>query len=249
MTDVTAPPSSNKLVPILVVLLVIAAFFIGSLYTRVNLLEKSSGSAGNGTVNAGNTQPPVLPTPGPVDIDLSGETRVLGSANAQVALVEFTDFECPYCGQLFKNTFPQIKKEYIDTGKVRYFIKDFPLTQIHPNAQKSAEAANCALEQGKFWEYHDTLFENQSDLGIDALKKYAVSLGLDASQFNSCLDSGKYAQKVADDQKKGEAYGVRGTPSTFVGVLNGDTMTGIEVSGAQPFESFKTAIEEALSKV
>lgn len=250
MAETTSAPQSNKLIPILVVLLVVAAFFIGLLYTRVNLLEKGGGTGNVGTVtdNTG-TQPQILPTPGPVDIDLTGETRVMGSADAKVALVEFTDYECPYCGQLFSNAYSQVKKEYVDTGKVKYFLKDFPLTQIHPNAQKSAEASNCALEQAKFWEYHDTLFGNQEALGVEALKKYAVDLGLNAAQFNSCLDSGKYAEKVKSDQASGESFGVRGTPSTFVGVLNGDTLTGIEVSGSQPFENFKSAIEDALSKV
>ncbi|MEK7165603.1 MAG: thioredoxin domain-containing protein, partial [Patescibacteria group bacterium] len=169
--------SSNKFIPILVVLLVVASFLIGSLYTQVNLLKKGSGAAPTVAAPAANNEnapaaPPQEPT-GPLSTDIDvAKIPALGKEGAKVAVVEYTDYQCPFCGQLFTNAFPQIKKDYIDTGKIRYYVKDFPLTQIHPMAQKAAEAANCATEQNKFWEYHDYIFANQTALTIDALKKY-----------------------------------------------------------------------------
>lgn len=243
---------SNKLVPILVILLVVASFLIGSLYTRVNLLEKSAGTqaaAGGQVAGTGTNQPQALePTPSPVDIEV-GNMPVQGNQNAKVAIVEFTDYQCPYCERLFSGTFPQVKKDYIDTGKVKYFVMDFPLTQIHAQAQKAAEAANCAEEQGKFWEMHDKIFNNQSAIGVDDLKKYAGELGLNTSQFNSCLDDGKYADSVKKEQQAGEKYGVQGTPASFVGIVSGNTVKqAIQVSGAIPFETFKSTIEDVIKK-
>ena len=247
-------PLQNKLVPVLVVLLIVASFLIGSLYTQVSMLKGGTGIGGankGGVANNPPTNPtaaaPVGNTSNPVDVDITG-APVLGSKDAKVALVEFTDYQCPFCGQLFTNTFPQIKKDYIDTGKIKYIVRDFPLTQIHPYAQKSAEAANCALEQNKFWEYHDTLFKNQTALLPDNLKQYAGTLGLNANQFNSCLESAKMADKISKSLSDGAKYGVNGTPASFVGVSSGNTVKGVLISGAQPFDAFKTAIETALKQ-
>lgn len=239
----------NKIVPVLVVLLIVASFFIGSLYTKVSFLEKNGGSAAaNAGAVAGAAQPPAdagPPEGTPVDVDVK-DAPMLGNKDAKVAIVEFTDYQCPFCGQLFTNAFPQIKKDYIDTGKVAYFVRDFPLFQIHPQAQKAGEAASCAKDQNKFWEYHDKLFANQSALQLADLKKYAVDLGLNAGTFDSCLDSGKHAEKVKADMALGEKAGVRGTPASFVGTLKGTTVNGVQISGAVPFESFKAAIDAKL---
>jgi protein-disulfide isomerase len=248
--------AGSKIVPVLVVLLVVAAFLIGSLYTKVQFLEKKGGTeasaqaAGQIAGAANNPQgAPAAPAEGtPVSIKLT-DAPVQGNKNAKVAIVEFTDFQCPFCGQLFTTTFPDIKKNYIDTGKVKYMVRDFPLFQIHPYAQKSAEASHCAEDQGKYWEYHDKLFTNQTALTTDDLKKYAADLGLNASQFASCVESGKYTDRVKKDQAEGEKYGVRGTPSSFVGIVKDDTVTAVQVSGAVPFDSFKATIEDQLKKV
>lgn len=257
METVPQPPAqSNKLVPVLVVLLIVASFLIGSLYTQVNLLKKggtvvsgTGGGTGDGVVAGGQAANPPPPDPGTsvkATIDVTGAPS-LGDKNAKVALVEFTDYQCPYCGQLFTQTFPSLKKEYIDTGKIRYFVRDFPLIQIHPLAQKAAEATACANDQGKFWEYHDKLFTNQQALAVDDLKKYAGELGLNASTFVACLDSSKYKDKIAKDQKDGESYGVRGTPASFVGVIEGNTVKdAFLVSGAVPFDTFKQTIDGVL---
>lgn len=252
------PTTGSKLIPVLVVLLIVASFLIGSLYTQVNMLKSGSstntnvtaaGAGNNGAGQAAGAAGPEPPSPIVDSIDISG-VPVRGEKSAKVAIIEFTDYQCPYCGQLFTNTYPSIKKEYIDTGKVKYLVSDFPLTQIHPYAQKAAEAASCALDQNKFWEMHDKLFTNQTALTVDDLKKYATDLGLNSGNFNSCLDDGKYADKVAKSIKTGEGYGVRGTPASFVGTLEGNTVKNATmVSGAVPFEQFKSTIEEALKKV
>jgi len=152
-----------------------------------------------------------------------------------MTLVEYSDFECPFCERHYP-TLTKILDNY--KGKVRLVYKHFPLS-FHPNAQKAAEASECADEQGKFWEYHDTLFENQpGGYSITKFKQWAGDLGLDVNQFSSCLDSGKYASKVQTDEADGQSRGVQGTPATFV--------NGRMISGAVPFESFKTVIDQLL---
>ncbi len=247
------PKNGNKLVPVLVVLLIVASFFIGSLYTKVQVLEKGNvagvqGGTGGDGGGGGGTAPNVEPTPQPVDVDITNGL-ILGNSNAKVAVVEFTDYQCPFCKRQFESAFPSIKKDYIDTNKVRYVVFDFPLEAIHPQAKKSAEATHCANDQGKFWEFHDKLFVNQTALTNEDLKKYAGELGLNISQFSACFDSGKYTKKVENAQKSGEGYGVRGTPATFVGVIKGSTVVQAEqISGAQPYSIFKEVIDAQLAK-
>ena len=171
-----------------------------------------------------------------VQFDITSENHVRGNFNASITLVEFSDFECPFCVRHYP-TLKKILSDYKD--KVRLVYKHFPLS-FHPNSQKAAEASECADEQSYFWEYHDKLFEN-FDVGysIDNFKKWAKELGLDAQQFNTCLDSGKYAQKVLIDSQEGTDKGVDGTPVTFV--------NSQFVSGALSYESFKQIIDNLLS--
>jgi protein-disulfide isomerase len=157
-----------------------------------------------------------------------------GPENAPVTMVEFSDFECPYCGRA-KDTVDQVTKQYGD--KVRLVFRNFPLS-FHPHAQKAAEAAMCANDQGKFWEMHDVLFANQKALEPEQLKKYAADLKLDTAKFNKCLDSGEKAEAVKADQEAGTKAGVNGTPAFFI--------NGIPLSGAIPFEDFKTTIDGEL---
>ena len=145
---------------------------------------------------------------------------------------------------------PQIESEYIKTGKVKYVVRDFPLESIHNNAFKAAEAANCAGEQGKYWEMHARLFGHQQALGPKELPQHAQALGLDASKFQQCLDSRKYAAKIRQDLADGQQAGVTGTPSFFLGVTepNGSKVKAVRVlKGAQPYASFKAAIDSLLS--
>lgn len=167
-----------------------------------------------------------------------GNTPILNK-NAKVQMMEFGDFQCPFCGRFFSETFGQIKKQYIDTGKVAYQHRDYPLP-FHQFAQKAHEASRCALEQSekKYWELHDWLYLNQNTLEVDNIKKAAATLGLNAAKFNQCLDSGKHAEAVKKDVTEGTSYGVSGTP-TFL--INGE-----RIVGAQPLSAFQQAIEKYL---
>jgi protein-disulfide isomerase len=136
----------------------------------------------------------------------------IGPENAPVTIVEFADFQCPYCAQS-ASTLNQALARY--PGKVRVVFRNFPLS-FHTYAQKAHEAAECANEQGKFWQYHDVLFANQGALGVDDLKRYAAGVGLDGERFSQCLDTGKYAEKVRKDYEEGARYNVRGTPTFFI---------------------------------
>lgn len=206
------------------------------MYSNLPRLQGPAAVApGKGSSNAGANKPVVIDSKSLVDDDPS-----LGNPEASVTMVEFGDFQCPFCQRLFKETLPQIKEKYVKTGKVRFVYRDFPLTSIHGQAQKSAEAAECANEQGKFWQYHDLLYERQSALGLENYKKWAMELGLDVEQFNKCLDSGKYSDEVGKDLGDGQAAGVTGTPGTFV--------NGRLVQGALPYAQFEAIIEEELKK-
>lgn len=163
--------------------------------------------------------------------------RIRGNFDAPITLVEFSDFECPFCERHYP-TLNKILNDY--SGKVRLVYKHFPLG-FHPNAQKAAEASECADEQGKFWEYHDKLFENlDTGYSTENFKKWAKDLGLNSGKFNDCLDSGKFAQKVQNDYQEGIGKGVNGTPATFI--------NGQLVSGALPYEAFKQIIDSLLTQ-
>ncbi|MFH1728187.1 MAG: DsbA family protein [Pseudomonadota bacterium] len=170
---------------------------------------------------------------------LTDDDAFKGNKNAPVTIVEWSDFECPFCTRFYQQTLGQIKKEYINTGKVKFIYRDFPLG-FHANAQKSAEAAECAGEQGKFWEMHDKLFEEGVSGGLDSFKQFAVDIGLNAAKFNECLDSGKMASEVAKDMQDGQAVGISGTPGFII--------NGQKIVGAQPFEAFKQIIDAELAK-
>jgi protein-disulfide isomerase len=171
---------------------------------------------------------------------------MLGSAGAPLTIIEYTDYQCPYCGRHARAILPQIQKRYIDTGKVRYVLQDFPLS-FHGYAAKAAEAAHCAGDQGKYWAMHDQLFANQGNLDKAALREYAQAIGLDAGAFNACLDSGKYTGRVDASKAQGLSYGVRGTPSFVIGHTDGDSVrveTGIR--GAVGYETLEATLEKML---
>lgn len=157
-----------------------------------------------------------------------------GKKGAPITLIEFSDFQCPFCKRV-RPTLSKIMDTY--KGKVYYVFRDFPLS-FHKNAEKAAQAANCAGDQDKYWKYNTHIWENQRELQIEKLKEYAKTLGLNESKFNECLDSDKYADEIAKDMKEGSAAGVTGTPAYFV--------NGIFISGAQPFENFKDIIDTEL---
>jgi protein-disulfide isomerase len=191
------------------------------------------------------------PTPaagGMVKVSISGNP-MLGSKAAPVTLIEFSDYQCPFCRKFFETTLPALKTEYIDTGKVRYVFRDFPIDRGHPQARKAAEASHCAGEQGKHWEMHELLFHNQKALQVEHLKAYARPLSLDASAFDACLEQGNYAAEVQKDVEEGTAAGVQGTPGFFLGKTQpDDTIQGITIRGAQPITAFRQAIERLLGE-
>jgi protein-disulfide isomerase len=170
-------------------------------------------------------------------IEVTSEDPSIGAASAPVTLVEFSDFQCPFC-QRVAPTLKQVQQTYGD--KVRIVWKDFPLTQIHPQAFKAGEAAHCAGDQGKFWEYHDRLFSNQQALQPADLKKHAADLGLDAAAFGTCLDTSKYGERVRDGVAEGTRLGINSTPTVYI--------NGRVLSGAQPYETFAAIIDEELSR-
>jgi protein-disulfide isomerase len=171
----------------------------------------------------------------------------LGRPDAPVTIVEFSDYQCPFCGRFFATTLPTLEKDYIEAGKVRYVFRDFPLDQLHPRARKAAEAAHCAGEQGKYWEMHDALFRNQPALDSSQLAEYARALGIDGSAFDACLSSGRNAALVSRGVADGAAAGLEGTPSFVIGkTKNGDFVEGISIRGAQTIETFRRAIDQLL---
>ncbi|MBI2430490.1 MAG: DsbA family protein [Candidatus Levybacteria bacterium] len=240
------PEPKNSYTPVLIVLLIVAAFFLGSLITKVQYLEKTSGAAAPAIAGTQTqlTQEQAAPAPlAKVDVAV-GHLPILGNKNAKVTLIEFSDLQCPFCKRFFDDALAQIKKEYIDTGKVKFAYRHYPLP-FHQNAQKAAEASECANEQNAFWEYHDMLFQKQTEWetqsATDAAASfgnYAQNLGLNNTQFESCLSTGKFANVVKEDTDAGQKAGVTGTPTLFV--------NGKAIVGAQPFASFKTVIDEEL---
>lgn len=195
----------------------------------------------NNNVNAAaNVNQPTVATPEPTSAapvsPVTSDDHVKGSANAKVTLIEYSDFECPYCFN-HKETIDKIIQNYGD--KVRVVFRHYPLS-FHANAKKAAEASECAAEQGKFWEMHDKIFaaNEAGTMGVDKWKEEAKNLGLNTKKFNDCLDSGKYASEIVAEEEAGLASGVEGTPATFV---NGEL-----VSGAVPYEQFKQIVESYL---
>jgi len=171
---------------------------------------------------------------------------VLGDANAGVAIVEFSDFECPYCRRHQKDTLPGISDKYIKTGKVRYFFVDFPLG-FHPKAEPSAMAATCAQKQGAFWKMHDLLFANQSTLGEETFLKLASDLRLNGRAFKQCLQDPKVLAQVREQARLGDELGVQGTPAFLIGrIRNGVLMDAKSISGAQPLSSFERVVDQFL---
>jgi protein-disulfide isomerase len=169
-----------------------------------------------------------------MEVKVAADDPGKGPATAPVQIVEFSDFQCPFCSRVV-DTVKKIEDVYGD--KVRVVFKQFPLP-MHNQAAKAAEAAECAREQGKFWEMHDKLFANQRALAPENLKQYAADLTLDKDKFAACLDQSKMKDGIAKDMAAGSAAGVTGTPAFFV--------NGRFVSGAVPFENFKQLIDEEL---
>lgn len=175
---------------------------------------------------------------------------IKGNPDAPVTVVEFSDFQCPFCSRFFTQTLPALEENYIDTGKIKLVYRDFPLDNLHPNARPAHIAAECADEQGKFWEYHDVLFSKQSEwnrlssVDLNAqLNEYATSMGLNSASFDSCLSSKSTADEVQSDFLHASQYGATGTPTFFIG---NEKDGFIKLVGAQPYAAFQAAIDAQL---
>ena len=172
----------------------------------------------------------------------------IGRADAPLTLVEYTDYQCPFCRQFHIAAFEEIKKNYIDTGKLRYVSRNFPL-DMHENAPRAAQAALCAADQGKFWEMRHVMIVNASQLQPQNITTYATDLKLDVDKLNACITSGKYRAEVDQNMAEGRAAGVSGTPSFVVGRTDKDAVDGVRIVGAQPYAAFDSRLKELLAKV
>lgn len=240
----------EKLLPILVVALIGAAFALGMMWGKVSVYEKGAvaGTAGQvaGQTNQGAGQPAapeevVQLTDEQWQQVLTDPVAVKGNAGAAVTMVEFTDYQCPFCKRHFDETDSQIQKAYVETGKVRYVIRDLPLA-FHANAKAAALAARCVGEQEKYWEMHDKLFQEQerwvSGDPAGVFKELAAAVGANVATFVSCYDSEKYNEAIEADIALASQMGATGTPTFFI--------NGQKLVGAQPFGAFQQTLDSAL---
>ena len=193
-----------------------------------------------------------LPTSQPkLPMNISADNDpIIGNPDAPITIIEFTDFQCPFCARFHIQTLPLILEEYIDQGKVKLVIRDFPIESIHPNAVPASVASECANEQGKAKEMHDKLFYNQNQWGeqettnaLSLFSQYATEIQLYQETFDSCLTSGKYIEEIKKDLEDGRNYGVSGTPGFFIG---NDQIGFVQLKGAQPYDVFKKIIDAQL---
>jgi protein-disulfide isomerase len=171
----------------------------------------------------------------------------IGRDDAPLVMVEYTDYQCPFCQRFHNTAFVQIKANYVDTGQLRYVSRDFPLP-FHENAQRSAVAGRCAAEQGKYWELRHTMIVNASQLQPEKIVGYAQSASLDVDKFKACIDSDKYKAAIDNDIAEGTAAGVSGTPSFVLGRIQNGRIEGVRIVGAMPYAQFDAKIQELLKQ-
>lgn len=240
---------SEKITPVLVVIVVGLAFLTGSLWQKVNSLGGNSGSVNNATVQAPEPQSPysLLSEEQAKDFfetaSVNAEDFIRGDINADVILVEYSDLECPFCSS-FHETAKQLFEEY--SGKVAWVYRHFPLDSIHPNARPAALGAECVASLGgndAFWGFTDQVFANQNT-SLTKLADIASGLGIDKGAYETCVSSGTYADNVENDYQQGLSLGVTGTPGNYIVNKEGEVWA---VFGAVPYATLKEAIEEALN--
>ena len=243
----------NIIIISVIITIGIAAFFAGAYTTNLNsnqiLQEEFKNEIAKLELKILEKQLPAKQPNIPLKISTDNDP-IIGNPNAPITIIEFSDFQCPFCAKFHIQTLPAIMNEYINYGKVKLVFRDFPIESIHPNALPASIAAECANEQGKFKEMHDVLFVNQKEWNnqklddvIITFTQYASEMGLEEREFDSCLKNGKYIEEIQKDLNDGRAYGVSGTPQFFVG---NDQIGFIELKGAQPFENFKKVIDSQL---
>lgn len=250
---------NNTITLVLIILLIVASFFIGSLWTKVQYLEKGTRQpalAANNGNSTGNTAParqaPVVNND-PVKVS-TDDDPILGDKKAPVTIIEFSDYECPFCKRHFDETLPQLVKEYINTGKIKLVFRDLPLSFHDPMATTEAIAANCARAQGDdntYYKFHDEIFKrtksNGNGLTKDNLYKISDDLKLNTAKLKTCMDDPKQKEEVQKDLTDASSVGANGTPAFFIGKSTSDgIIEAVLISGAQPFSVFKTIIDEKL---
>jgi protein-disulfide isomerase len=194
---------------------------------------------------AAGAQPTAAPTSDKVQMSVVAGWYAIGRDDAPITMVEFADYQCPFCRKFHSDTFAELKKNYIDTGKVRFVSRDLPL-EFHPNASGAALAARCAGGQHKFWQMRDLLLATDADLSSPALLKYGKQIDLDMAAFGSCLNDKKYTSAIQKDVADAGSMGIGGTPSFVVGKTAKDQIKGVRIAGAVPYSVFETAIKNQL---
>jgi protein-disulfide isomerase len=229
----------------IVTLLIPAAFVLGLfsgylVWGRATAVLAAKNNAANqaadqsNAAQAANAQDPQKVTRYTVD---EGGNPAIGPQGAPVTIIEFSDYQCPYCRQWYSEVYQRLLQNYPD--KIRFVYRDFPLSSIHPDAAAAAEAANCAGEQGRYYDYHDELFGGELGLGAQAYVQYAKELGMDLAKFNDCMSTHRFKGEVDADTQYAENLGVRSTPTFFI--------NGVAIIGAQPYEAFQQVIDQELS--
>ena len=246
----------NGLIITIIIAIGIASFFGGTYISNLDSNQISQEELDNAIAKLElkilqNKLPPNQPI---TELKISADNDpIIGNSNAPITIIEFSDFQCPFCAKFHIQTLPKIMDEYIKEGKVKLVFRDFPIQSIHSNALLASVAAECANEQGKFKEMHDKLFENQNEWSskdtdnlIILFNQYSLEMGIEKEKFDSCLKNEKYIKEIQKDLDDGRAYGVSGTPGFFIG---NDEIGFIELKGAHPFENFKNVIDTQLKKI
>jgi len=187
------------------------------------------------------------PSVGGVQMRLEPSDQFLGRADAPLTMVEFTDYQCPFCRRFHAGTWPHLKRDWVDTGKLRFIVRDLPLP-FHAAAGPAAEAAHCAGEQGKFWPMHDALLSGDTELGAQGIERRARALGLDMSRFEACVAGQKYAALIAHNAAEADALGLRGTPAFVLGRVTLGQLSGERLEGALPYQEFEAVLAQALAR-
>jgi len=260
MEDKTAPQvkadsisiskSSFKKILIGIIGIAILSAFFGGYFIGINSVEPEQIFIQNAEDVLGTTENKQVTPPQTISLD---DDPVLGNPNAPITIVEFSDYQCPFCAKFHTQTLPLINENYIKSGKVNFVFRDFPITGIHPNALPASLASECADDQGKFWQYNGILFTNQDswkNLDVSSVsmtfQEYANELGLDVSEFSSCLTTVKHSQEVNKDLQEGQNYGVAGTPGFFIG---NEKLGYVIVEGAKPYATFEQVLNSQLSRI
>jgi len=223
--------------------------FALALLSPATIAQSQNGNGGSKSEAVTTEEPPVV-TSVDLFIPLEG-APAMGDESARVGIVEFADYQCPFCLMYGQQTFGQILANYVKTGKVRYFFKDLPITKLHPQAFQKAELARCAGEQGKYWEMHDRLISSPQFSSIDGeLSVYAGAMGLDVPKLKTCTDNQPHVEQINNDIRDASTFGVRGTPSFFLGIVDPQTK-GLKavtmVFGAQAYTTFQDALDQVIA--